>query len=110
MSIRKPKETDLRNTCLAYLRDVRGWVAFKNNTGATKVGNRFVRFGEPGSGDILGLIPPHGRFLSIETKMPGRHPTVKQKAWAEAVRASGGIALFIYSLQDLIDALAREGY
>lgn len=44
-----------------------GIVAWRNNTGAAKSpdGKRFIRFGEPGSPDIIGCLPD-GRLLAIE--------------------------------------------
>ena len=42
---------------------------WRNNTGTTKIGRRFIRFGYPGSSDWLGVCPD-GRFLAVECKAP----------------------------------------
>ena len=42
--------------------------AWKNNTGSTVIGDRFVSFGKKGSPDILGVLP-NGRFLAVECKV-----------------------------------------
>jgi hypothetical protein len=110
-------ERDVLKACLDYLA-LRGWLAWRNNTGAfagTHNGKRrFVRFGMPGASDILGLIPnaPDGRcgvFLAIETKRPGKPPTEAQDAFLANVRAAGGVALVVHSLDELIQGLESEG-
>src|SRR5258708_6451254 len=66
MSIKAPSEAALVKAVLGYLRVVRRWPAWRNQTGALRVGRRLVRFGEVGSADVLGLIPPGGRLLAVE--------------------------------------------
>lgn len=39
----------------------------RQNTGAAKVGNRFIRFGWPGCPDVLGQLKD-GRLLGVEVK------------------------------------------
>ncbi len=46
-----------------------------------------------GTADIICVVPPHGRFLGIETKRPrGSKISANQKAWLGVVRQFGGIS------------------
>jgi len=105
MAIPKPREGAVVRGCLDYLRTVRGWLAWRNNTGARRIGKSFVRWGQVGSGDIFCLVPPHGLFLSVEAKRPGGKATIAQCVWADAVRRAGGLAVVAASVQDLEAAL-----
>ena len=61
-----------------------------------------------GSADLIGLVPPHGRFLGIETKRPrGAREAEAQKQWIEMVRRMGGVAGFARSVNDAM-ALVEE--
>lgn len=104
-------ETLVLQTCLNLLH-TRGIFAWRNNTGAMAVRNRgardrFVRFGHTGSGDILGVLPG-GRFLSVECKAGRGIPTKAQKEFAGKINAAGGLAVVVYSAQDLAHALEGE--
>ena len=55
-------------SCMRVL-SLRGIPAFRINSGACRVGKRFIRFGAPGLPDIIGVLPD-GRFLGVETKAP----------------------------------------
>lgn len=61
-----------------------------------------------GSADLIGLVPPYGRFLGIETKRPKKaHEREAQKRWIELVRRWGGVAGFARSVEEAL-ALANE--
>lgn len=46
-----------------------------------------------GSADLIGLVPPSGRFIAIECKRPkGGRVTERQRAWLDVVRRCGGVA------------------
>jgi hypothetical protein len=97
---------------LLALRRIPSWRA---NSGAavfpaTGTGRRrFVRFaGARGQSDILGLLPPAGRFLAVECKVPGRRPTPDQRAFLENVRRAGGLALVVTDVRQLQAALDGE--
>ena len=51
--------------------------------------------------DFSICLPPSGRYLAVEVKMPGKDPTPEQAAELEAIRAAGGIAVVIHSLAEL---------
>lgn len=96
-------ETDLVRACLSYLNAV-GIPSWRMNTGATKIGDRFIRFGSKGLPDIIGILPG-GRFLAIECKVKKRKPTVEQEAFIGLVNESGGLAIVARSVDDVADAI-----
>ena len=109
--MKAPRETDLVRVCLAYLR-LRGVFAWRVNSGAVAGEHggkrRFVRFnGAKGCSDVLGILPG-GRFLAVETKMPGRKTTPHQQAFLDAVRAAGGLALVVRDVAELAAALDAQ--
>jgi hypothetical protein len=110
--VKQPTESALVRQCLDFLR-LRGLVAFRVNAGGLAVGSgrgrRFVRLAPAGVGDILAILPPAGRLLSIEVKRPGGRLRPSQARWIDLVRAQGGLALVVRSLDELIAALDAEG-
>ncbi len=108
--MKAPRETDLVRAVLEYLA-LRRIPAWRANSGAMVVPGaggrkRFVRFnGARGCADVLGLLPPSGRFLAVECKMPGRHPTADQQGFLDAVGAAGGLAIVVRDVADLVVAL-----
>lgn len=102
-------EGKLVSGVLTYLR-IRQIVAWRNNTGALRNQHgRPVAFGTKGSGDIFALLPPGGRFVSIECKQPGRYPTKVQKAFMAMINGQGGMAFVARSIDDVIVALEEAG-
>jgi hypothetical protein len=73
-------------------------------------GNRFVRFGFAGCADILGLLPPRGRFLAVEVKSAAGRIRAAQRAFLANVAEAGGLALVVRSLDELRAGLRRAGY
>lgn len=105
-----------------------GIVLTRNNVGAGKfvdeeTGNTsFVRFGlfnasreqqaKLKSSDLIGIIPPTGRFIAIEVKREGWKYTgtpreVAQKAFIDFVIARGGIAGFCQNVDDFSRLIGR---
>lgn len=91
-------ETTIMNAirlAVGSLPDVRLW---RNNVGALLDSRGVpVHYGlAKGSGDLIGIVAPYGRFLSIEVKRPGGHTDKarreRQARWREVVTAFGGIA------------------
>jgi hypothetical protein len=109
VSIKAPAPNDLVRDCLHYLRVVRRIFAFRNNSGATKVGNRFVRFGEPGSPDILGILQG-GRMLCVEAKTGKGRLSASQGAWLALAREAGALVIVARSVTELDDLLGEAGY
>jgi hypothetical protein len=105
-------ETALVKACLALLK-LRGVPAWRNNTGAMRATYkgkaRLIRFGAPGASDILAILPPHGRLWAIECKVGRNQPTDDQAAFLANVRAAGGVAILIRSVDELAEAMRVLG-
>lgn len=100
------KENIVLSQCLEYLK-MCGFFVFRNNTGAFKTGRRFVRFGFPGSSDILGILPD-GRFLAVECKREkGGRLSDLQKEFLSKIKDNGGVALCVHSLEELQEYMRK---
>lgn len=99
----KRNETQLVNACLDLL-VMFGVFAWRNNTGATKIGDRFIRFGMKGASDILGVLPG-GRFLAVECKMPKGKTSEAQDEFLAGVNASGGLGIVVRSVDELAEKI-----
>ena len=85
-----------------------GCLVFRNNTGAVKDGDRFIRYGLcKGSSDIIGLTPS-GQFLAVEVKKRTGKPTKEQLTFIDAINEQGGIAGIARSVEDALLLLARK--
>ncbi|WP_431777277.1 VRR-NUC domain-containing protein [Ottowia caeni] len=80
--------------------------AERMNTGAAKVGNRFIRFGWPGCPDVLGQLTD-GRLLGVEVKAKtGRlHP--EQALFLERIRVAGGVAFVARDCCDVLREMEK---
>lgn len=79
------------------------WVE-RMNTGAIKVGNRFVRFGFVGSSDLIGMMRD-GRFLGVEVKSNKGRLRPEQAVFLELVRSNGGVAFVAKDCRDVYKCL-----
>jgi hypothetical protein len=70
------------------------------NSGAAKVGNRFIRFGFKGCPDVLGQLRD-GRLLGVEVKSPTGKLRPEQSVFLERVRGAGGVAFMARDLRDV---------
>lgn len=98
--MKKLTEAETNGQMVAYL-EAHGCFVWRNNTGLLRAGKRFVRFGKNGSGDIIGMTAT-GRFVSVENKSNGEPISAAQAEFANTVKAKGGLAVFVTSLDDLI--------
>lgn len=108
--MKAPTESDIVKACLQYLQQVRGYLAWRQNSGAFageyKGRKRFVRFHTAkGCSDILFVLPPLGTLCAVEVKRSGQKPTADQEAFLAAVRRAGGRAVCVTSVTELIAAL-----
>lgn len=59
---------------------------------------RLVPFGKPGQSDLYGMdwptMQPWGRHWEIETKRPGKRPTVLQLTWLKLCHSRGAVAFW----------------
>ncbi|NDP40149.1 MAG: VRR-NUC domain-containing protein [Rhodoferax sp.] len=78
--------------------------AERQNSGAAKVGNRFIRFGWPGCPDVLGQLRD-GRLLGVEVKAPKGRPSPEQVAFLDRIRGAGGVGFIARDLRDVVQAL-----
>ena len=119
--MRKPREQETVRAILQLLHAHR-IPAWRVTTGATKIGERFIRFGVVGMADIIGIqpwpqvitdcghplassfAPTIGRFLAIEVKSAKGTVTLAQQAFLAQVNAAGGKAFVARTVNDV----ARE--
>lgn len=100
------KENVVLSDCLQYL-TLSGVFAWRNNTGAYKVGSRFIRFGLVGSSDILGILPD-GRFLAVECKREkGGVLSDAQRGFLETIRQNNGVSCVVHSVEDLQEVIKK---
>lgn len=66
---------------------------------------RWIEWGAPGSGDLLGMLHG-GRFLSNECKSASGKLTDDQVIWMDRVNEGGGLALCTRSPTELNNALS----
>lgn len=97
-------ESDIVRGCLELLR-LRGVFAWRNNTGALKVGARYVRFGTPGASDIFAVLKPSGRLAGIEVKTRKGRQSIAQKIFEKLLVEHGGEYWLVRSVDDLLGHL-----
>lgn len=78
--------------------DMRIW---RQNTGALKIDDRFIRFGVPGQADITGLLIPSGRRLEIEVKKLKGAQQESQKNFEKMITKSGGVYITARSVEEV---------
>lgn len=81
--------------------------AERMNTGAAKVGNRFIRFGWPGCPDVLGQLKD-GRFLAVEVKAQAGRLRPEQALFLARIRCAGGVAFVARDLRDVREQLKEN--
>jgi len=74
------------------------------NSGAIRVGNRFVRFGFVGCPDVLGQLRD-GRLLGVEVKAPRGRLSPEQAVMLERINTAGGLAFVARDCRDVLKAL-----
>lgn len=87
-------EAQLVRAVLELLTVVYGCYVWRANTGAGRIGERFVRFGPPGQSDVIG-VGPGGRFIAVECKNEHGKLSEDQRDFLALVEAHGGIALVV---------------
>lgn len=56
-----------------------------------KIENWMVKQGQKGSPDIIGILPPDGRFLGIECKVKRNPLSEDQERFRKACESAGGM-------------------
>ena len=83
------------------------WVE-RMNTGAARIGNRFVKFGFTGCPDVLGQLND-GRLLGVEVKAPKGKLRPEQAFMLERIAGAGGIGFVAHDLRDVHRELNHLG-
>ena len=87
-----------------------GYKVFRNNSGYLRdIRGQYVHFGLcTGSSDLVGIVPPSGRFLAIEVKTPTGVATKEQLSFLRMVNESGGIGFIARSVEEAIEKLKQN--
>lgn len=80
--------------------------AERMNSGAAKVGDRFIRFGFRGCPDVLGQLKD-GRLMGVEVKAPAGRLRPEQALFLERIRCAGGVAFVARDLRDVLRSLGE---
>ena len=84
------KEQDLINAVKAYLKTIPHLFFYKAHGGY---------YGTAGIPDII--ICYHGRFIALECKCKGKKPTTLQQLTIDRINKVGGIAVVVYTLEQV---------
>ena len=82
------------------------WVE-RQNSGAAKVGGRFIRFGWTGCPDVIGQMKD-GRFLGCEVKGPTGRLRPEQALFLERINQAGGLGFVARDCRDVFTALGQS--
>lgn len=74
------------------------------NSGAARIGGRFVRFGFTGCPDVLGQLRD-GRLLGVEVKAQAGRLRPEQAVFLERIRGAGGVAFVARDMRDVLRGL-----
>ena len=79
----------------------------RQNTGAAKVGKRFIRFGWRGCSDLIGMLKD-GRLLAVEVKAPSGKLRAEQAEFLSLVRRFGGVAFVARNAANVFSELGKD--
>lgn len=79
---------------------------WRQNTGAAKFDQYYVKFSFRGCSDYLGFLTD-GRILAVECKATGKKPTPDQAAFLESVERAGGFACWTDDGVNLLEKLEK---
>ena len=77
------------------------------NSGAARIGNRFVRFGWKGCPDVIGQLRD-GRLLGVEVKAAKGKLRPEQAVFLERIRRAGGVAFVARDCRDVLRELGGD--
>jgi len=77
------------------------------NSGAARIGKRFVRFGWPGCPDVLGQLKD-GRLIGVEVKAAKGKLRPEQAVFLERIRCAGGVAFMARDYRDVLRELGGD--
>lgn len=100
-------ESGVLNAVCQFL-SVHGIFHWRNNTGAYRIKNRFIRYGFPGSSDIAGVCPD-GRALYVECKKPGGRLSPLQREFLDKINGLGAVGITADGVESLEKQLKKRG-
>ena len=105
-------ENEIQYNIRVALGRIKGLALFVNPVGVAKFKNAMVRYGlAVGSGDLIGILAPTGRIVSLEVKDPNGKTNKKraksQRLWRNLVRSLGGYACIVRSVDEALAAITR---
>jgi len=110
-TISTPKRTNDRPEAAALLEVLKALRAHpavswceRMNSGAARVGGRFIRFGFTGCPDVLGMLTD-GRLLGVEVKGPTGKLRTEQAFMLERINGAGGVAFVARDCRDVLREL-----
>ena len=106
----KVKESQLQTSIEQVLRIYekrKALIYIKNNSGATKVGDPFIRFGKAGSPDFL-IFLSGGKTLHLEVKVGKNRQTANQKAYEQQCQKLGHIYQVVKSIKEVTDLFVSQ--
>jgi hypothetical protein len=106
MKKKKIPESKVLAACqdiLTYHPRVAFW--WRQNTGAAKMGERFVRFSFPGASDLMAVLK-NGKFLAVECKASGKKANEEQDEFLKKCNRATAYGICVDDPQQLIDFLA----
>lgn len=109
----QPKRTNARPESAALVEVLKALKAHpavawceRMNSGAAKVGNRFIRFGFKGCPDVLGMLRD-GRLLGVEVKAAKGKLRPEQAVFLDRIRSGGGVSFVARDCRDVLQALGN---
>ena len=103
----KKEESNLQKDILELLQYEK-IPAYRINSGATVIENRFIRFGVEGFSDIIAFLPPDGKSFAIETKSLIGKKRTKQIEFINFINKTGGVGIFTRSIDDVINIVNKN--
>jgi hypothetical protein len=99
-------ESEVQAGIISYLRLRGDFFFWRSNTGTMTKGKSFVKFGLPGSPDIMGCLAPSGRMFGIEVKREiGGELSKDQKWFRDELVKHGGLFIEARSVEDVRQGL-----
>lgn len=103
----KPEAAALAEVLLALKSHPAVCWSERMNSGAARIGNRFVRFGFPGCPDVLGQLRD-GRVLAIEVKSSTGRLRPEQALFLNRVNEAGGLGFVARDCNDVLRELKGQ--
>ena len=94
---------DVMSALMRYQPEIMYW---RNNTGAYKKGNHFIKYGQPGSPDIMGCYK--GQAFGIECKYNKGKQRDTQVLWQRRWEECGGLYFIVYDKSQIAENVLHK--